>query len=204
MLFFKGADKMNIWALLAYVFIAAYTPGPNNIMAMTNSIRHGFARAMVFCAGAFMGCIAVMTLCALATSFLYEYIPAVEPAMRWIGAAYIVYLAVAVYRDKGEQGGERSTLAPDSFFTGVMMQLVNVKVILYGITTFSTFILPYHRSAGALALAVLFLAVVCSSANTCWALFGTLFQRFHAAYRGPLNTVMALLLAYCAVGIAAP
>lgn len=191
---------MNLSALFAYAVITAFTPGPNNIMSMTTSIQHGFSRTLVFIAGVFCGFLVDMTLCAAGTSFLFEHLPAIEPAMRWIGAAYILFLAVVVFRDKGGDG-EKEGKSASGFVTGLVMQLVNVKVILYGITSLSTFILPYHRSVSALALAVLFLSVVGLAANLCWALFGSLFQKFHAGRRRVLNGVMALLLVYCAVGI---
>lgn len=192
---------MNFAAFFTYVAIATYTPGPNNIMSMTNAVRHGFAKALGFCFGVFLGFIVDMSLCALATSFLFDRLPAVEPALRWIGAAYIAWLAFAVYRDKGGERGEKAALAPDGLLAGVVLQLVNVKVILYGITAFSTFILPHYRTPGALALFVLLLSAIGLSSNLCWAGFGSLFRKFHAAHRRPLNAVMALLLLYCAAGI---
>lgn len=195
---------MNIGAFLAYVFIAAFTPGPNTIMSMTTSMQHGFSKAMTFGYGVLCGFLAVMTLCALGTSFLFAYLPAVEPALRWIGAGYILYLAVAVYRDKGGDAPEKGGSAPAGFATGAVMQLVNVKVMLYGVTAMSTFILPHHRSFRAMLSAVLFLSAVGFAGNVCWAGFGSLFQRFHARRRGLLNAIMALLLVYCAVGIVWP
>lgn len=195
---------MNFTALATYVLISAFTPGPNNLMSLANSIKYGYMKSRVFRLGVFTGCALVMMLCALATSFLYELIPTVEPVMRWVGAIYICYLAVMLYRDTGEEKGERKTiLSPNSFVTGFLMQLVNIKVILYGITVFSTFILPHYRSAGAVALAIAALSLIVPIANSCWALFGSLFQNFYAAHRKTLNTVMALLLLYSAIGIVA-
>lgn len=190
---------MNFAALLAYTFITAFTPGPNNIMAMSNSVRYGFSKAFVFCFGVLAGFLVDMSLCALGTAFLYDFIPTIQPVMRWIGAAYILFLAIVVFRDKGgaDSEGEKNT---SGFLNGVVMQLVNVKVILYGITALSTFVLPFHRSVGALILAVLFLSVVGFAGTSCWALFGSLFQNFHARNRRAVNIVMALLLVYCAVG----
>lgn len=191
---------MNFAALLAYVCIAAFTPGPNNIMAMTNSIKYGFSKTMIFCLGVFVGFLVDMSLCALGTSFLYEYIPTIQPIMRWIGAGYILLLAVVVFRDKGEGVAEGESAGSVGLVTGVIMQLVNVKVILYGITAMSTFILPHYRSLGALILAILFLSVFGLAATSSWALFGSMFQGFYGRNRKAVNSVMALLLVYCAVG----
>lgn len=195
---------MNFTVFLTYCVVAAFTPGPNNIMALTGSIKYGFGRAAVFCFGVFVGVVADMALCALATSYLYEQLPVIEQPMRWLGAAYIVYLAVMVYRDKGEKAGEeggQGASSPAGFYTGVVMQVVNVKVILYGITTMSVFILPHYREPGVLALFVLLLSVICAAGPLSWAAFGSLFQSFYLSHRRPANILMALSLLYCATGI---
>lgn len=191
---------MNIPAFFSYISLTAFTPGPNNIMAMSNSVKCGLRRAMVFCLGILMGFLVMMSLCALFTSLLYRYIPAVAPVMKWVGAAYILFLAFQIVRDKpSSPETKKQVLNPDSPLTGMVMQFVNPKLILYGITAMSTFILPNTQSLPGLALAVLVLSLMGYAGTCCWALFGSLFQRAFQKYRKPMNIIMALLLVYCAV-----
>ena len=82
---------------------------------------------------------------------------------------------------------------------GTVMQFVNIKVILYGITALSSFILPYSRSLFTILWAILMLSLAGFLGTSCWALFGSLFQSFFERYRKPMNLVMALLPVYCAV-----
>lgn len=91
---------MNLSAFLSYTFLTAYTPGPNNIMAMTNASRDGFRCSLYFILGIFSGFIIVMTTCAAFTALLYEFIPTIRPVMVWLGATYIIWLAWTVWRDK--------------------------------------------------------------------------------------------------------
>ena len=189
----------NATAFFSYIFLSAFTPGPNNLMAMSNASRFGFRGGFRFCLGVFGGFGIVMTLCAVFTALLHNLIPVIAPYMRALGAAYLVYLAWSVYRDKGAAGeGAGGT---GSFLTGVAMQFVNVKVILYGITAISSFILPYDGSAASLALFVAILSLVGFAGTCCWALFGSAFQKMFTAHRKGLNAVMALLLLYCAVSV---
>lgn len=190
---------MNTAALASYVLLTAFTPGPNNIMSMSNSARFGLGKALRFCLGVLLGFFVDMTLCVVATSLLFEYIPRVEPVMKWIGAAYIVFLAWMIFRDRPAAPGSEPRLDPCAMSTGMVMQLVNVKVILYGITAFSVFVLPHHRSFSATVLTVLTLSLVGFVATCCWAVFGTLFQEYYARHRRPMNAAMALMLVYCAV-----
>lgn len=80
-------------AFMAYIFLTAFTPGPNNIMAMSNAGNFGLRRAMVYCLGVFAGMLIVMSACAAAGSLLYTAVPAIEPWLRLAGAAYILFLA---------------------------------------------------------------------------------------------------------------
>lgn len=190
---------MNITAYLSYIFLTAFTPGPNNIMAMSTSAKYGLRRGFVFCMGVLCGFLIDMSLCAVFTSVLYQYIPAVMPIMKWVSAAYILFLAFTIVYDKPAKNKPSTPLKPDSMLTGMLMQFVNVKVLLYGITALSTFVLPYTQTTSGLFINVLILSVTGFVGTCFWALFGSLFQRFFEKYKKPMNIVMALLLVYCAV-----
>lgn len=87
------------------------------------------------------------------------------------------------------------------FITGITLELLNPKAILYCITVTTTFITPYYSGFISLALFTVGLSLVCFSALTCWALFGSIFQRFYLKHMRVVNTIMALLLVYCAVSL---
>jgi threonine/homoserine/homoserine lactone efflux protein len=191
---------MNITAFLFYTFLTAYTPGPNNIMSMSNAGKYGFKKGFRFNLGVLFGFLVVMALCGLFTSLLYNFIPRIEPVMVYIGAAYILWLAWSIWREN-PHGDKPQALPANSIRSGMLLQFVNVKVILYGITAFSTFILPYYPSYPALAGFGLLLSLIGFSGTCCWALFGVLFERLFREHKKALNTVMALLLVYCAVSL---
>ncbi|MBC1293215.1 LysE family transporter [Listeria booriae] len=192
----------NVAAFLSYVFLTAYTPGPNNIMAMSNASNDGFKKSFRFCLGVLAGFFVVVTASAVFSAALYDFIPKIEPFMRFVGAAYILWLAWTILRDKPKnKKGNKVRLEPNCFFTGMVMQFVNVKVILYGITTFSTLVLPYFTGVMQVSFFVLLLTVIGFSGTCCWAMFGSIFSRIFAEHKRGLNVVMALLLGYCAISI---
>ncbi len=188
----------NFAAFLSYVMLTAFTPGPNNIMAMTNAGQVGFRKGLRFSVGVFLGSGVVMILCAVFSALLYRFIPTIEPFMFVLGAVYILWLAITIVLDRPHP--ERQThFQLNSVFTGAVLQLINPKLIFYGITAFGTFILPHYRSLSMLGVFVLFLAVVCLVSTACWALFGSAFQTLFTRHRQLMNIIMALLLVYCAV-----
>lgn len=191
---------MNLSAFFSYTFLTAYTPGPNNIMAMTNASRGGFRRSLHFIFGIFSGFIIVMTACAAFTALLYEFIPTIRPVMVWLGAAYIIWLAWTIWRDKPSKK-KNGVAQANSFLSGMFLQFVNVKIILYGITAMTSYILPYYHEALKIEFFALLLSLIGTSGCICWAFFGAVYEKLFNKYRRQLNIIMALLLVYCAVSL---
>ena len=189
---------MNYTAFLSYIFLTAFTPGPNNITAMSNASKYGFKKGFRFNVGVLFGFLIVMSICAIFTSVLYEFIPQIKPVMLCVGAAYILWLAWTIWRDNPHDAKKR-VIQTNSIVSGMVLQFVNVKVILYGITAISTFILPYYKGFGAVFPFVILLSIVGFAGNCCWALFGTIFEIFFSKHGKAMNLLMALLLVYCAV-----
>ena len=195
----SGVLVMNWAAFCSYVLLTAITPGPNTIMSMSNAAKYGFKKAFPFNVGVLLGCLVVMGLCAAFSSLLYEFIPAVKPYMLVLGAAYILWLAWGIWRDKPHAQKKNRFTRTNTIAAGAALQFVNVKVILYGITSLSSFVLPHYDSVAVLALFCVILSVTGFLCTLLWALFGAVFERFFKNYAKIVNAVMALLLVYCAV-----
>ncbi len=112
----------------------------------------------------------------------------------------MVYLAIKIILSKDDDKNNDEN-RNNSFFMGMLLQFINPKGILYGITAIATFILPYHNSNFSLIMYSLFLAFVGFVSTFCWSLFGSVFQKFLSKYKSQFNIVMALLLMYSAVSI---
>ena len=190
----------NITAFLSYVLITSFTPGPNNILSMSNASRYGFKKSIFFNVGIFFGFFIIIGLCSVFSATLYNLLPSIKSFMTIIGAVYILWLAWKTYKSKPPKDNT-STKDTNTFFAGFFLQFVNPKVILYGITTVSTFIVPSYKSSLSLALFSVLLAFIGFIATCCWSLFGSLFQRFLMENYKVMNLVMALLLLYCAISL---
>lgn len=190
----------NFTAFLSYVLVISFTPGPNTIMSMTNASRYGFKKSIQFNVGIFFGFFIIIALCNVFSATLYNLIPSIKPVMTFIGACYILWLAWKTYNRKphNEIQNEKRT---NTFFSGFLFQFINPKLIIYGLTTTSTFIVPYYKSTFILAGFSAFLAIVSFVATCCWALFGSVFQKFLINNEKVVNSIMALLLVYCAVSL---
>lgn len=197
----------NLAAFLSYVFVVTFTPGPNNIMAMANAGKYGFKKTLEFNAGVFSGFLVILLFSTYFNLLLFNIMPRVKVFMGILGAVYMLYLAIHIMKSK-EPDNESSVTSDNNkgnklnlFFTGMTLQIVNPKGILFGITVMSNFIIPYYKSNVALILFSLFLGFLCFLSTTSWALFGSLFNKFLFNYRKQFNIAMGLLLIYSAVSI---
>ncbi|WNB91525.1 LysE family transporter [Bacillus sp. NEB1478] len=191
---------MPVISFLLYVFITSFTPGPNNIMSMLFANKYGLKRTIRFCLGVGAGFFVIILLSSYFNLLLKNFIPKIEFFMTILGAIYMLYLAVKIMTSKNSANSEDGSKY-NSFLAGMLLQFVNPKGILYGITVVGTFILPYHQSNYSFVFFALFLAFIGFTSTFCWSLFGSVFQKFLSKYRNQFNIIMALLLVYSAVSI---
>ena len=183
---------------LTYAVITAATPGPNNLMSMSNGGRLGFRRALPFHFGIWAGFSAVMLLCTAFCSLLSALIPRVRLPMLVLGAAYMLFLAWETLR-----GGELTEDHSHSgFWSGLLLQFINPKIYIYGIVSMEAYILPYYQGQTLpLAGFAVLLAFIGFAFTLLWSAFGSLFRLLFSRCARVTNTVMALALVWCAVSL---
>lgn len=95
---------------LSYAVVTAVTPGPNNIMSMSNAGRLGLRRSFPFNLGIGVGFSAVMIICTFFCNMLSDIIPAIKTPMLFIGAIYAMARLENVkkfFSDRGKYFSER-------------------------------------------------------------------------------------------------
>lgn len=183
-----------------YCITNAFTPGPGNLLAMNTATNYGVKRGLPLYLGIFTGYFIVETLCATFVYCLAAYIPQVLGIMKYIGAAYILVLAVHIAVSKPKQSTEDSR-RPASFFKGFAMQLVNVKIYLFGITALTGYITEYSTAFWVLLLFEAIIAALGCAATMTWVGVGALLQKIYLKYYRIINIILALALLWCAVSI---
>lgn len=189
----------HLYDFIVYCFVTAYTPGANNLLSMSNAARLGFRRSIQFNFGILAGFSVVMTVCAIFSTVLYSMLPRLKLIMQVLGAVYMLYLAWKVWKSASISGSGSGTEA--SFLSGMILQFANPKIYVYAITAMSLYILPVYPSVGAVAGFTVLLSLIGASGSFVWAVFGAAFCRFFSRHAKAVNSVMALLLIYCAVSL---
>lgn len=187
-------------SFLYYCFIAGITPGPANLCSLNASMRYGKRQAFKQWRGLFAGFWVIAIGSVLITYFLGGVLGSSVSILAWVGAAYLVYLGVHILRSgKGKKTEEANKNC--NFFTGLIINLTNVKIMLTCLTALSSYVLPYDQSFRSLLLVGFFLPFTGPICNLAWLFTGAALQRFFEKYGKPINIVMAVSLFYCAFSL---
>ncbi len=183
--------------MIVSVFASTASPGPNNILLLSSSSRHGLKKCLPLEAGIMTGLLTVMLLVGLACGLLGQFVPQIIPVARFIGAAYILYLAWKLIR-KPPAGEASAEDKPLTFVNGFLLQFLNLKIMMLGIANYSGFIMPHGfslRSSLLFAVCMTFCAV---SGNLIWATVGSVLYPLYRRHSKFVNIVMGLLLVWAA------
>ena len=84
-------------ATAAFVLATTFSPGPNNILSGSIAMLRGYRGALPFMVGVFTGFAITMLVCAAAAAVLLDAVPGVEPILKYVGAAYILWTIQRVF-----------------------------------------------------------------------------------------------------------
>jgi threonine/homoserine/homoserine lactone efflux protein len=152
-------------AFILACVVLAITPGPNMALFLANSATHGTRAGLQSVVGSSLG-LAILTAAAtLGMTSLMVFVAQWFDVIRWIGAAYLIWLGLS--RLRMALKGDLEDMAPTParrgqwLFQGVACSLANPKVLLFLGAFFPQFIDPAAPVAPQLALlGVTFVAVI--------------------------------------------
>lgn len=177
-----------------YSVINAFTPGPGNILALNTVTNYGYKKGRPLFWGIFAGYYAVQMICAVFVFGVSTFLPDMLGVMKYIGAAYILWLAFHIAFSKPSVD---STEKSASFLKGFLLQFVNVKIYLFGITALTGYVTDYSDSLWILLLFALVIATIGTIATLTWVGMGVLIQRTYQKYYRAINIILALILLEC-------
>ncbi len=181
-----------------YSVINAFTPGPGNILALNTVTNYGYKKGRPLYWGIFAGYYVVQVICAIFVFGVSTFLPDVLGIMKYIGAAYILWLAVHIALSKPTTGTVEKSA---SFLKGFLLQFVNVKIYLFGITALTGYITEYSASLWVLLLFEIIIATIGTIATLTWIGMGVLIQNAYQKYYRIINIILALTLLECVYSI---
>lgn len=155
--------------IAVFGFITSVTPGPNNTFLLTSGMNHGLKKSLSYINGIMIGLTIMFAAIALGIGTLFRAFPAIQEALKYVGFAYIIFMAYGIVRSTFVHKHEETH--PIGFVRSTLFQLVNPKAWIVVISFYASYI-PESADFGTLSLAlVVFLAATYPGAMI-WAAFG--------------------------------
>jgi threonine/homoserine/homoserine lactone efflux protein len=139
--------SMSLAAFALMALAMVITPGPNMIYLLSRSILQGRTAGLISLLGVILGFLVYMLGAALGLTGVLLAVPLAYDAIRWLGAAYLLWLAWTAIRP-----GARSVLEPRRdlphdgaqrlFMMGFLTNLLNPKIAVLYLSLLPQFVEP--------------------------------------------------------------
>jgi threonine/homoserine/homoserine lactone efflux protein len=187
-------DNTTLISFATFALVAAYSPGPNNVMLAASGANFGFRRTLPHIFGILFGFCSLVVAAGLGLATLFVAIPWLYNVLKVMSVLFLLYLAWKI--GSAARATTQARPKPLSFIQAASFQLINPKAI----TVIISSVTAYTSTAENVGAEVTILLVVFATATICatctWAVFGTAIanllnnkNRLHQ-----FNITMALLL----------
>ena len=134
-------DFTQLPAFLIACAVVVLTPGVDAFLLLRTSMRSGTRAGLLALAGIHTAAFVQVALVISGLGVVIARYPAVLTGLRWIGAAYLLYLAVSITRGLLRRtGGEAPAVAPKPFRQGFLTNITNPKMLLFSLAFLPQFI----------------------------------------------------------------
>ncbi|CAM8636326.1 RhtB Putative threonine efflux protein [Comamonadaceae bacterium] len=160
-----GIEYLGLFVLSGWLL--NLTPGPDVLYIVSNALRSGVRAGIVAAFGITAGCFVHIFAAGLGVSALLATSAMAFTVLKWVGAAYLVFMGIRMLRSKAQPAIVLEAARADStsagglksiFFRGFLTNALNPKVALFFLAFVPQFIAPgaSHPTLAFLALGVLF------------------------------------------------
>ena len=184
----------EILSMALFWIVAAYTPGPNNVIASYSGFNFGIKKTLPHIFGVALGFTFLIFLLTIGLVNIFKIFPIIQVSLKYLGSIFLVYLAYKIYFSKIDS--EKKNENPVKFIETFLFQFLNPKGVLIGIIIVSTYV-EHGENYLKYATQVIFFAFLVSlSSITFWTFVGKYLRKFatNEKFIKYFNCVMSLLL----------
>jgi len=184
----------EIFSIALFWFVAAYTPGPNNVVASYSGFNFGIAKTIPHILGVTLGFTSLVLFLTVGLINIFKLFPIIQLVIKYLGTLFLLYLAykIAFSRDSSEIKKEN----PVKFIETFLFQYLNPKGVSVAIIVVSTYV-ELGSNYISYATQVVLLAFLFSLTSiTLWTFIGKFLRKFatNEKFIKYFNYVMSVLL----------
>jgi len=142
---------LHDWSLFALAaFVMVLSPGPNMMYLVSRSLCQGRKAAELSLLGVAAGFVLHMGVAAFGLTAFFLAVPYAYDGLKYIGAAYLLWLAWQAIKPGGRGIFETKELPADSprrlFWMGFLTNALNPKIAVFYVSIFTQFLDPARGS----------------------------------------------------------
>ena len=184
----------ELLSISLFWFVAAYTPGPNNVVASYSGFNFGVKKTIPHILGVALGFTSLVLLLTIGLINVFKLFPIIQIIIRYLGTIFLIYLAYKIASSTSSDEIKKEN--PVKFIETFLFQYLNPKGVMVAIIVVSTYVELgenyLNHATQVVALAFLF----SSTSITLWTFIGKFLRKFatNDKFINYFNYAMSLLL----------
>ena len=184
----------EILSISLFWFVAAYTPGPNNVVASYSGFNFGIKKTIPHILGTTLGFTSLVLLLTIGLINVFKLFPIIQIVIRYLGTVFLIYLAYKIASSTASDEIKKEN--PVKFIETFLFQYLNPKGVMVAIIVVSSYVELgenyLNHATQVVALAFLF----SSTSITLWTFIGKFLRKFatNDKFIKYFNYAMSMLL----------
>ena len=184
----------EILSIALFWFVAAYTPGPNNVVASYSGFNFGIAKTIPHILGVTLGFTSLVLFLTIGLINVFKLLPIIQVVIKYLGTLFLLYLAYKIAFSSESKEIKKEN--PVKFIEIFLFQYFNPKGVSVAIIVVSNYVELgdnyINYATQVVALAFLF----ASTSITLWTFIGKFLRKFatNDKFIKYFNYVMSVLL----------
>tara|TARA_B100000579_G_scaffold79701_1_gene61909 strand:+ start:795 stop:1385 length:591 start_codon:yes stop_codon:yes gene_type:complete len=166
----------ELLSISLFWFVAAYTPGPNNVVASYSGFNFGVKKTIPHILGVALGFTSLVLLLTIGLINVFKLFPIIQIIIRYLGTIFLIYLAYKIASSTSSDEIKKEN--PVKFIETFLFQYLNPKGVMVAIIVVSTYVELgenyLNHATQVVALAFLF----SSTSITLWTFIGKFLRKF--------------------------
>ena len=184
----------EILSIALFWFVAAYTPGPNNIVASYSGFNFGIKKTIPHILGTTLGFTSLVFFLTVGLINIFKLFPIIQIIIRYLGTLFLLYFAYKIFFSQISTETKKEN--PVKFIETFLFEYLNPKGVMVGIVVVSSYV-ELGENYINYATQVIMLALIFSASSiTLWTFIGKFLRKFatNEKFINYFNYVMSLLL----------
>ena len=166
----------EIVSIALFWFVAAYTPGPNNVVASYSGFNFGIIKTLPHIFGVTLGFTSLVLFLTIGLINVFKLFPIIQTVMKYLGTLFLIYLAYKIATSNTSDDTKKEN--PVKFIETFFFQYLNPKGVTVAIIVVSTYVELGENYINYATQVVLLALLFSSTSITLWTFIGKFLRKF--------------------------